>query len=64
MDTIDIIAAIEALSKDHEAKLLKAEKHSNEHAYHLGQIHKFSAARQNLKDAISAEIRYAERTQE
>ena len=62
MDTIDIIAAIEELTKGHEAKLQKAEKHSNEHAYHQGQIRKFNVARQNVKDALSAEIRYAEQT--
>ena len=60
MDTNELIAQCSAKIAEHELALKTAEKYSNAHAYHHGQITKYSKARQFLKDAAEAETRYAE----
>ena len=64
MELIEIMTALSAQIGEHETALQKAEKHSNDHAYHQGQIHKLSIARQNIKDAASAATRFADQPQD
>ena len=56
----EMIDALSGQIAEHETALRGAEKLSNAHAYHQGQIHKLSTARQHIKDAVTAAARYQE----